>query len=435
MSKKKRFLTWLSILATLFLLVSVCMFYLNKLDESQAKVTVYAAFSEVYDEFINSEAADITKVFKAYNNEKYSHTGNFILNETSLLDSQVINLLKDIPVDYSVICEPDNRVVVADVALSGYDDKDDKINVHAYISDEEILFKLDEFYNEYFMIPNNNIRENYEESLWYSLLGDILSMVPDNSSIDLYPESSMKKPVFSEFIKGYAADGTLDELFDDISIKKVDLQRDFLVGDTYTAANAYNITISKSLADKLLDIIADYLGVMKEKLIKPDKFSFTAYISDANRLCALSINIPDIMVNEQEYETAELLVSFRDSDTLFAKMLYELSVTTPENVNYIFKMIVNNTELADGAKTTVIVSMNEPELSRLFEMELTRNKASSEIKLDMAVDLSEFSGRISYACKPYEENIVIPENVLELYELNLWQILNIYSSANWSFIK
>ncbi len=435
MSKKKHFFTWLSILVIMIFLVSICMIYLNKLDESQAKVTVYAAFSEVYDEFTNSEPADITKVFNVYNNDKYSHTGNLILNETGLIDSQVVNLIKNIPVNYNVICEPDNRVVAADITLSGYYNKDDKINAHAYINDEEIIFKLDEFYNEYFMIPNNNIRENYEESIWYSLLGDILSIVPDNSSFDLYPESPVKKPVFSEFIKEYAADGTLDELFDDISIKKTASQRDFLVGDTYTAANAYNITIPKSLANKLLDIIADYLGVAKEELIEPDRFSFTAYISDTNRLCALAINIPDVIINKHEYETAELLITFRDGETLFARLLCELSVTTPENVTYIFKMSVNNAELMDNIKTTVIVSMNEPNISRLFEMELTRNKITSEINLDMAVNLPELSGRINYACKPYEENVVIPENVLELYELNLWQILNIYSSANWSFIN
>ena len=434
MSKKKHFFTWLSILVTLFLLVSVCMFYLDELDETQSKVIVRKAFSEAYDEFINSDMADITKVFNVYNNDRYIHSGSFILSETSLFDGRLDSLLKNIPIDYSVVCEPESRVVAADITLSGANNNNDRINVNAYINDEEIIFKLDEFYNEYFMIPNDNIRENYEESLWYSLLGDILSMIPDNSSLKLYPEISVKKPVFSEFIKGYASDGTLGELFDDVSIKKLNLQRDFLVGDNLTAANAYNITISKRLCEELLDIMADYLGVRKETLIEPDKFEFVAYISDANRLCALAINLPDIMVNEKEYE-AELLISFRDEDSLFAKMLCELSVITSENVNYVFKMNVNNTEFAEGIKTRIIVSMNEPRLSRLFEMELTQNRAENGISLDMAVNLPELSGQINYSLKPYEESIVLPENVLELYELNLWQILNIYSSANWSFIK
>ena len=434
MNNKKHILTLGLVTISIFSIVFLCIFILGELQEAKDKVAVYEAFSAAYEE-LSDPQKDITKIFEVYNEDAYCHSGDLIIYDFDMISDKYVDVIRDVPIKYSITCEPDKkstniRLSVNDNALNS------SLHLDSYIDESDIVFGVDEFYDGYFMIPNENIRENYNQSLLYNLFGDILALVPNSASINLYGDERENQPVFSEFLKNYQLDGTLLKFFDDISVKKTDVQKDFFVGDTYITTTAYNIVLSKSLVDDVLEVFAEYLGIDRNELPKAGKIKLICYISADNRLRGIETDIP--IEYEGETYPANLLVSFKDNDSILKQILCEVSTDDiPDIANYDIKVLINNSFSGEVHKCTIIGALYKPQSSRLFEIQMNRDLVNNGFNTDIAVNIDGLSGRINYNCQALSEDeaIMKPQEYHNIYELNLWEILNIYSSADWSFIN
>ncbi|MBR6637462.1 MAG: hypothetical protein IKK96_01240, partial [Lachnospiraceae bacterium] len=100
-----------------------------------------------------------------------------------------------------------------------------------------------------------------------------------------------------------------------------------------------------------------------------------------------------------------------------------------------FRLLMNNLFEDNNQNTTFILAMNQPYVSRICEVEVRRNVNTQGLVIDAAINIPGLKGNINYTGVAYEGDVIAPEDVYDVYRLNLWQVLNIYSSTNWSFIK
>ena len=159
---KKMFTIGIPCIFTGILFVVVIGIYgLNNVDKTLAKSNAEKAFSEAYSDFVDSEV-DITKAFKLYGHEKFSHLGTLNVADTTLFNNSYLTLINNVPIDYNILRYPAAEVTKADIVLGG----EGQFHVEGYVNPDNIIFKLREFNEGYFSIPNSNIKETYKESLW-----------------------------------------------------------------------------------------------------------------------------------------------------------------------------------------------------------------------------------------------------------------------------
>lgn len=426
---KKMFTIGIPCIFTGILFVVVMGIYgLNNVDTTLAKANAKKAFTGAYSDFVESEV-DITKVFKLYENERFSHLGTLTMTDTDLLNNAYVTLIKDVPIEYNILRYPAAQVTKADIVLGG----DGQFHVEGYVNTDDIIFKLREFNEGYFSIPNSNIKETYRESLWFNLLGDIMVAIPDNFSLDLYNDVVLSDYILSDYLKECAKNGAFEEIIDGISFEKTDIQKDFFVTDTYVAANEYEVKVSKSAMEGISDLVEEYTKFSAEKEFNAEKYDFLAYISDDNRLLGAKLDFI-IPYNENSYDT-EMFFSFAGAGNIFNKVIVDVMFTGQDKSVYSFRLLLTNDYEDEYQNTTFILAMNQPYVSRLFEVEIERNVLSDGFVINAAVNIPGLKGNINYTGVAYDGEVLAPEDAYDVYGLNLWQILNIYSSTNWSFIK
>lgn len=408
--------------------VLLSIYGLSRMDGSVAEKAAFEAFGRAYTEFVESDM-DFTKCLAFYGEEKQRYSGNVLFNDTDMLDFAYAGLLKGIPVEYSVVRSPGEQLTGVDIMLGG----DGQMHVDGVVSQSEIILKVEEFYDGYFKVPNSNIKENYNASLWYSLFGNILAAFPDEFSIDLYPDIDLKEYIISEHLKRYDDDGVLAEIIHGVSVEKKESSKEFLVGDNYVSAGAYEVTVSKKSSEALLEMLSDYMEIKPEALWKPEKYKFIAYISSDKILRGLEFEA-SLPINGNNYEI-DLFISLRGKNNIFEKVLTDVKAVSANKETYSFRLLIDNIIENETQRVMIIAAMNEPYISRLFETELKRNVLTNEFTADMAVNIQGLSVKGLCSGSIFKDEMAVPENALGIYELNLWQILNIYSAANWSFIK
>lgn len=426
---KKMFTIGIPCIFTGILFVVVMGIYgLNNVDKTLAKANAEKAFIGAYSDFVESEV-DITRVFKLYGNEKFSHLGTFTLTDTDLLSNSYLTLINDVPIEYNILRWPATQVTKAGIVLGG----EGQFNVEGYVNADDIIFKLSEFNDSYFLIPNSNIKETYRESLWFNLLGDITAAIPDNFSLDLYSDVVLSDYILSDYLKECAQKGSFEEIIDGITFEKTDVQRDFFVKETYVAANEYEVKISKSAMEAFINLAADYTQLSSVKEFDAEKYEFLAYISDDNRLLGAKLNIT-VPYKENSYDT-EIFLSFLGIDNIFNKVIADIMFKGQDKSVYSFRLLLTNAYEDEYQDTTFILAMNQPYVSRLCEVEIERNIMSDGLVINAAVNIPGLKGNVNYTGVAYDGEVLAPEDAYDVYGLNLWQILNIYSSTNWSFIK
>ena len=207
--------------------------------------------------------------------------------DTTLFNNSYLTLINNVPIDYNILRYPAAEVTKADIVLGG----EGQFHVEGYVNPDNIIFKLREFNEGYFSIPNSNIKETYKESLWFNLLGDITATIPDNFSLDLYNDVNVSDYILSDYLKECAEKGVFEEIINGISFEKTDIQKDFFVSDTYVAANEYVIEVSKNAMEDIIDHVAEYTKLNAVKEFDAGKYKFLAYVSDDNRLLGVKFNV------------------------------------------------------------------------------------------------------------------------------------------------
>lgn len=426
---KKMFTIGIPCIFTGILFVVIIGIYgLNNVDKTMAKANARKAFASAYSDFVEGEV-DATKLFKLFENEKFSHLGTLKLTDTSLLNNAYISLINNVPIEFNVLRYPSAKVTKAGIALGG----DGQIHFEGYVNSEDIIFKISEFNEDYFSIPNSNIKEKYKESLWFNLLGDITTAIPDNFSLDLYGDVVLSDYILSDYLKECAEEGTFEEIIDGISFDKTDMQKDFLVTDTYVAANEYKVKVSKSAMEGIINLIAGYTKNSSVNEISAEKYEFLVYISDDNRLLGAKFNLT-VPYEDNSYDT-DIFLSFLGRDNIFDKVILDIGLTGQDKSVYSLRLLFTSTYEDELQNTIFIIAMNQPYVTRLCEVEVERNIKSDGLVVNAAVNVPGLKGNINYTGAAYPGEILPPEKAYAVYELNLWQILNIYSSTNWSFIK
>ncbi|MBE5948175.1 MAG: hypothetical protein E7261_04000 [Lachnospiraceae bacterium] len=426
---KKMFTIGIPCIFTGILFVVVMSIYgLNNVDETMAKASVKEAFAGAYSDFVESEV-DVTKLFELYSSDKFSHLGTLVLNDTALIDNAYLTLIKDVPIEYNILRIPETQTTKAGVVLGG----DGNFHFEGYINQEDIIFKLSEFNESYFSIPNSNIKETYKESLWFNLLGDITATIPDNFSLDLYSDINISDYVLSDYLKACVDNGQIEEIIKGVSFEKNDFQRDFFVVDTYVAANEYTVKLSKKAMEEIFNHIAEYTKLNYIREYDVDKYEFKVYISEDNCLLGAKLEL-EIPYNEIMYDT-EIFLSFLGIENIFNKVIADITFTGHDKSVYSFRLLINNSYEGKSQDTTFILAMNQPHVSRICEIEIERNVITKGFVLDAALNIPGLKGNINYTGVEYDGEVLAPEDAYDVYGLNLWQILNIYSSTNWSFIK
>lgn len=251
--------------------------------------------------------------------------------------------------------------------------------------------------------------------------------------MDLYGDVVLSDYILSDYLKVCAKEGTFEEIIDGISFDKTDMQKDFLVTDTYVAANEYKVKVSKSAMEGIINLIAGYTKHSSVNEINAEKYEFLVYISDENRLLGAKFNLT-VPYEDNSYDT-DIFLSFLGRDNIFDKVILDIGLTGWDKSVYSLRLLFTSTYEDELQNTTFIIAMNQPYVTRLCEVEVERNIKSDGLVINAAVNVPGLKGNINYTGAAYSGEILPPEKAYAVYELNLWQILNIYSSTNWSFIK
>ena len=239
--------------------------------------------------------------------------------------------------------------------------------------------------------------------------------------------------ILSDYLKECAEKGVFEEIINGISFEKTDIQKDFFVSDTYVAANEYVIEVSKNAMEDIIDHVAEYTKLNAVKEFDAGKYKFLAYVSDDNRLLGAKFNVT-VPYKENTYET-EIFLSFLGVDNIFDKVIADIVLNGQDKSVYSFRLLITNGYENKYQNTTIILAMNQPYVSRICEVKIERNVMSDGLVIDAAVNIPGLKGNVNYTGVAYDGDVLPPEDVYDVYGLNLWQILNIYSSTNWSFIK
>ncbi len=306
------------------------------------------------------------------------------------------------------------------------------LSLEAYLDERECMVYLPSIHNSYLSFSPENVKKQYQDSLLYTVLGDGAALPEENlGKYVFYEKESITEGHIDNF-EGKLKEGLelFQELYQEITVEKIDRKEDILWNGGYENCTAYAMTVPTEIIYRFIKLA----GVQAESLsIQEKELSFLVYLDGKKKLLKLETEAT-VLVKDQKFPVSVVFYP-KGVENPWDSVAVELDVTI-ENIIYGFYLIGNNEFLEGKRIVHNNVSMTQPYIMELLDMDMEFGQKTGSISIDFVCDTPMLS--MDGVCKiePLKKAINKPEDeAVKIFELNFFEMLRFSNGLNWNFFK
>ncbi len=406
---------------------------LRFLEKKQQRPRVIKALSSLVTD-LKDEKYSIDKLYQLLEGGKTKSSGEFNIGtvDASLLGGygKLEKLLTNSTIEG--IIEKDNKRKKMETKFSYQTYGVNLANIECLIDERECFVKIPEVYEKYLRFKTANIKNQYENSLLYTILGGKIPLPEQEFS--LYPFAEIeymdleaKKNRMIEFLEENSSE--LREWYQQIEVTKLSKEEEILFQGHYEVCTAYEFYMPTEFLKKLLWNLWGDLG---EQFIWEDEvFHGIVYLNSKNQVLKLE-GEGNIKIRGEEV----LLISslyLKGEENLWDTIHLDFKITqkrTEKSGSFI--LVVSNQFEGDVRNIHLQFKMLQPYVSTLLDMDggYHRQNGESQIEFDLETPMIALDG--TYQLSDLERAIQMPnkEDSVEIFKLSLVDLLQFVTKLN-----
>lgn len=430
------FIKGIAIVAIVSVMVVAAAGGLRALEEKQQKPRVIKALTSLMTDAA-AEQYRMAAMFEVLESGKIVYSGNGKITD---LDENLISepyrfaapYIKQTTLDFSL--QKDETVRQAEFYLEAALHGLKAVTAEGYLDDTECIVRVPQFHESYLSFSPNNLKQQYEESLLYTVLGDGISL-PQNTLTD-YVFGGAEKMISEEreALSMNVADSLelAKQLYEKITVTKTEQKEEILWNGTYESCVGYEMVVPTEIVNQFLqDTVWKKTGHTLQ--LEGEDLTLLVYLNSDKKALKLETE-KDILVDGRKVPVA---VAFfpKGVENAWDSVLLELEVTW-EEVIYGISLICSNEFQESERILHTSLSMTQPYVTELLDMDMIYQPNTGAITFDFACKTPVLS--VDGICKmaPLTEALQKPQaETVRIFELGLFDILKFTNGLNWNLFK
>lgn len=418
--------------ATVFIVTQVMLF----IELKQQKPRIVKAFTELAVDLAD-ERYRMDALAALLEQDELSHSGNITITniDSSALDyewKEYLNYLNHASVQFQFDKNETAKKarLLFDLQIYGIS----LGNAEVYMDETDAIFRIPSLHASYMRIGTQKIKEQYEKSLLYTAIKDVLPAPREEISIDVFQEEMDNADYIGELFMLLQEYGPkLAELYEQSEVTKLAAKKEILWDGAYQMCIPYQVKIPTELLKELFKDVKDTsvqkgMDFLKELYWNDEVLDLTVYLSTGKRILEIDGNV-EISFQEQIIETSFAIYP-KGVGNAWEALQLDIEMSTEDKKSAGFSLVMNHA-FQDGEKNTdVQLRMTKPYLAKLLDMDATYNKETGE--LDLEFDISAIAAKADgwYHLSELTEEVKKPEGAIDIFNLELLELLQFTSGLN-----
>lgn len=414
-------------------------------DKSQQKPRVIKAFKQLAEE-ISRQEYSLTPLLNIIQSGKTEQDG--YVNLTAL-DKERLGLnsilLEWMDMEYSTIhykmaINQDEKVLSAKMnyQIAGIG----VLDINSYLTEEKLFIQLPQMHNSYLRMNSDNIKSQYEHSIWYRVLGDRLVLPKADLSVFVFhpfPKSDTKA-VKADFLQAFEKDykGRLDEIWKQITVTKENETKQILINGVYEDCRVFSVSFPAEIIHWYLNLVlADSVWVkekLQERMIwEEDMVCLKIYMDDDNHIHRMDTTIQPMW--DGVCYPVGITFYLRGEERLFDKVQIGLNIQKQTEQMELLADIENQYDGLERRMNFVLSQINTEkkfEIRAKLVMDIATGESDFEYEINSPFLISDGEHFIKYQNQP----INTPEGeIVDIFELDLIAFLKFSSDFNFGLFR
>lgn len=416
-------------------LVFAAALRLRVLEEKQQKPRVIKALAELVSDAAKDKYS-MEGFFSMLDSGKLTHTGDISITDIdeALLPEQyrfAAPYLRHAFLDFTMNKDDLNRQ--ADFQIETVLNETITVRADGYLDDTACTVRVPDFHERYLTFSPDNLKKQYEASLFYSVFGDNLS----------FPEQNLADYVFTGTESGVSEEkealsmsfsNLLERartMYEQITVSKTEKKEDILWNGNYEACTVYEMTVPAEMFNQFFkDTVWERSG--HTVVLEEEALPVYICLSSNKRLLKLELET-DILVDGTRVPSGVVFYP-KGVENAWDSILLELELTW-DDIIYGIDFVCSN-EFSDMERMIhTKVSLTQPYIAELADMDIRYEPETGAAEVDFACKTPLLLMDGFYGIKPLSDAIEKPQDAVALFDMNLFDILKFTNEINWNFFK
>lgn len=305
------------------------------------------------------------------------------------------------------------------------------LSLDGYLDEKECIVYFPSFHNSHLSFSPENIKEQYQGSLLYTVLGD-MSFLPEENIAEYIFHGKEVIGGHTDKFEAKLKEGLefFKELYQEIIVEKTEKKEEILWNGGYESCTAYYMAVPAELVYRFMTLA----GIDNKVLpIEEKELSFFIYLDSKKRLLKLETEVT-LLVDKQKVPLSVVFYP-KGVENPWDSVVMELDITI-ENIMYGFYVVGNNEFLEGKRVFHSYISMTQPYVMELFDMDIAFEQETGDISIDFACKAPMLSMDGICKMEPLSGQINKPEEeAVKLFELHFLEMIRFSNGLNWNFFK
>lgn len=312
------------------------------------------------------------------------------------------------------------------------------LDIESYLTEETLIMRIPQMHSSYLRMNGTDLKNRYEHSLLYDVLGEKLTMPETGilvSSTPVFPKKKdlEKIEVIRAFLEEYH--GRLGELWQQILVKKEGEIQQVSIGGCYEDCNIFHLTLPMELVQWYLNTCLS--DTQKEQIALFDWESETwdvlLYMDDENHIHRMETLLePKIKGNPY---WVKIVCFLKGEERLLDKIQLELQIKNQtEEKN--FRIDLENQWQQGERRVYLIVNQIEPKNIERIHANLVMDTSTGESCIEYKVCLPLLVSDGEHVIRRLDQSIKEPDGeMVDLFELDLMGFLKFSKDFNFTLFR
>lgn len=423
------------IVAVAAVLVTTASVGLRVLEEKQQKPRVVKALLSLISDAA-AEQYKLDGVFQTLEDGKISYTCNgkiTSLSETLIDESWrfLIPYLKQTTFRFAL--QKDETLRQAEFTLEADWHGWKEITLEGYLDDAECIVHVPQLHESYLSFSPDNLEQQYEKSLLYTVLGDTISL----------PQKNLEDFVFSGIEQNICEEWELlcrnlsdnlelaKQLYEEIVVTKTEKKEEVLWNGRYESCTAYQMQIPAGIVNRFLE--SDGRDTRHTLRVDGEEWILWIYLNKDKKI--LKLETEQSFLVDGTVIPVSLAFFPKGVDNAWDSALLETEILWQE-VTYGFRLVCSN-EFVEGERILHAgLSLAQPYVTEFLDMDVTYQPEQGTVVFDFSCKTPFLSADGIASLAPVTELLQKPQQEsVRIFELKLFDVLKFTNGLNWNLFK
>lgn len=307
------------------------------------------------------------------------------------------------------------------------------LRLEGYLDDTECLVRVPELYEGTISFSPDNLREQYETSLLCKILGEQKNLPSGNLTDYVFQDfpgliREEQKTLNTRLLDRLA---DIRELYDEIEVERIE---NMASAGSYKDCQAYRLILPADAVNSFLsDAVWENTG--HAFILEGEKLPLTVYLDRSNQMTGLTLSETEVSADGKSIPVQLSILFYGTADYPWDKLQIDAAGCV-DDIWYRFILLCDNEFSDSGRAVRLKLSLTEPYVMKLCELDMDYAGATGEVMLDVLCrgPMLSFDGEL--AMKPLEETIKKPEkDAVRIFELSLLEAWSFADKIHWDFFK